>query len=180
MKFKLLLIWAFLMKCHAGYAQTSTADSLLTVLKAELGKEYLYDLEKEKTIKHLQNRLHKIGSANFENQYKLLSQIFEEYRSFRFDSAFTYVKKMIRLSEKFKRKDHLVNSQILLGTTLLNTGFYKEAFDALTVIDTGSLSYASKSDYFICSRKTISGMPKALYLPIALKKPLTWHFYQPL
>jgi hypothetical protein len=158
MKFKLLLIWAFLMKCHAGYAQTSTADSLLTVLKAELGKEYLYDLEKEKTIKHLQNRLHKIGSANFENQYKLLSQIFEEYRSFRFDSAFTYVKKMIRLSEKFKRKDHLVNSQILLGTTLLNTGFYKEAFDALTVIDTGSLSYASKSDYFILRARLYAGI----------------------
>ncbi|HEU4555418.1 MAG TPA: DUF6377 domain-containing protein [Chitinophaga sp.] len=56
---------------------------------------------------------------------------------------------MIELSEKFRKKDHLIQSKILLGHTLLHSGFYKEAFDIIREIDTSTLSGTRKADYLI-------------------------------
>ncbi|WPU97105.1 DUF6377 domain-containing protein [Mucilaginibacter sabulilitoris] len=60
---------------------------------------------------------------------------------------------MIDLCVKFKKKENLIKSKILLGVTLLNSGFYKEAFDVTEKIDTSGLSRALKTDYLVlCAR----------------------------
>lgn len=132
-----------------GYSQNEKSDSLLMVLKSELARENFYDQGKEKRIDMLRSRLLRTDSTNFDAQFGLYSKIFEEYRSFKFDSAFIYVKRMADLSERFQKKDHLIRSQIMLGSTLLNSGFYKEAFDLIGKIDISSLSKALKTDYLI-------------------------------
>jgi hypothetical protein len=141
-----------------GYSQVTKSDSLLTVLKSELAREKVYDQHKEKRINLLRFQLLHTDSTNFNAQFDLYSKIFEEYRSFKFDSAFVYIKRMIDISEKFQKKDHLLRSKIMLGSTLLNSGFYKEAFDITREIDTASLSRALKTDYLFLRARLNAGI----------------------
>jgi len=158
MKLKILLVNVLLTITLYGYAQNKKADSLLTVLKTELSKENFYNLGKQKRIDQLQFRLLHADKRYFDEQYNLYSKIFEEYHSFKFDSAFTYARKMIALSEKFRKKDKLIKSQILLGSTLLNSGFYKEAFDIINHIDTNKLSKTLKTDYLLLTARLNAGI----------------------
>jgi hypothetical protein len=127
-------------------------------LKSELAKENLYDEGKEKRINQLRFQLLHADSTNFHTQFDLYSKIFEEYHSFKFDSAFVYIKRMIDISEKFQKKDDLIRSRITLGSLLLNSGFYKEAFDVIGEIDENSLSQAFKTDYLFLRARLNAGI----------------------
>lgn len=153
MKTTILFISFFLFANFCGYSQDTRSDSLLKVLKNELTRESFHNRSKEKRIRLLQRCLLHTDNTNFDAQYNLYSKISDEYHSFKFDSAFVYVKKMIDLCVKFKKKENLIKSKILLGVTLLNSGFYKEAFDVTEKIDTSGLSRALKTDYLVlCAR----------------------------
>ena len=158
MKIKILFINFFLLASSGGYSQDVKSDSLLNVLKFELARENFHDLNKKKRINLLQYRLLHTDTANFDAQYDLYSRISDEYHSFKFDSAYTYVKKMIDLSVKFKKKKNLIQSEILLGITLLNSGFYKEAFDITEKIDTTGLTNALKTDYLVLHARLNAGI----------------------
>ena len=129
------------------YAQNPKSDSLLKVLKSELTRENLYDQQKQQRINRLRTQLLHTDSTNFNAQFDVCFKIFEEFHSFKFDSAFVYIQKMSNLAERFHQKDKLIRSRIMLGTILLNSGFYKEAFDVTEQINEGLLSDTLKTDY---------------------------------
>jgi hypothetical protein len=158
MKIKILFITFFLLASFGGYSQDAKSDSLLKVLKYELARENFHNLNKEKRINLLRYRLLYTDTADFDAQYDLYSRISDEYHSFKFDSAYTYVKKMIDLSVKFKKRKNLIQSEILLGSTLLNSGFYKEAFDITEKIDTSGLTNALKTDYLVLHARLNAGI----------------------
>lgn len=158
MKKNLLFVIFFLLPALHGYSQNLASDNIFKVLKAELEKADRYDTNKEKRIAQLQQALRLTDSKDFDAQYTLYGQIFEEYRSFKFDSAFMYVRKMIALSENFNKPASLINSKILLGSTLLNSGFYKEAFDIVTTIDIANLSDSLKADYLNLRARLYAGI----------------------
>lgn len=141
-----------------GYSQNTKSDSLLRVLRSELTRENFYDQNKGKRINLLRFELLHTDSTNFNSQFDLYSKIFEEYRSFKFDSAFVYIKRMIDISEKFQQKDHLIRSKMMMGSVLLNSGFYKEAFDVTEEIDTARLSNALKTDYLFLRARLHAGI----------------------
>lgn len=155
---KILFGLFFLLVCFNGYSQTRKSDSLLTILKSELTRAHFYDQDKQKRINLLRSELLHTDSTNFDTQFGLCSKIFEEYRSFRFDSAFVYIKQMIDISRKFKKNDHLIRSKMMLGGILLNSGFYKEAFDITREIDTSGLSKALKTDYLFLHARLNAGI----------------------
>ncbi len=155
---KLLFVLLLLFIHFKGYSQTSKSDSLLGVLKLELARERAYDLDKEKRINLLRFELLETDSTDFDAQFDLYSRIFEEYRSFKFDSAFAYVRRIIHICARFREEDHLIRSKLLLGTTLLNSGFFKEAFDVTGEIDTATLSRALKTDYLILQARLNAGI----------------------
>lgn len=155
---KILFVILFLLADFNGYSQNKKTDSLLTALKSELARENFYDQKKEKRINGLQFQLLHTDSTNFNARFNLYSKIFEEYRSFKFDSAFIYVKKMIDISWRFQKMDPLIRSKMMLGNILLNTGFYKEAFDVAEEIDTVRLSSALKTDYLILLARLNAGI----------------------
>jgi hypothetical protein len=144
---KILFIVLFVLTGYSGFSQNNKSDSLLMVLKSELSRENFYDQGKEKRINQLRFQLVRTDSNNFNAQFDLYSRIFEEYRSFKFDSAFVYIKRMIDISEKFQKKDNLIRSKMMMASILLNSGFYKEAFDVTGEIEEGTLSNALKTDY---------------------------------
>ncbi|WP_343690452.1 DUF6377 domain-containing protein [Chitinophaga sp.] len=144
---RILFITVFLLSFFRGYAQHIDADSLIDVLKTELKKEGVYDQGRQNRIAVLRDSLLLADSNNFDLLYRLYSGIYDEYSSFKFDSAYVYVKKRIALAEQFHKKDELIASEIQLGYTLYFSGFYKEAFDVIGKMDTLHFSKTQRSDY---------------------------------
>lgn len=130
------------------YAQGVNTDSLLTVLRSEIDHAHVYDQQKERRIAGLRHALEQAGGERFQEQYNLHSRLFEEYRSYRFDSAFVYVKRMVALATRYGQQDSLLRSELLLGTVCWYSGFYKEAFDIINKIDTNALPADLKGNYY--------------------------------
>lgn len=167
---RILVVVAFLLINLNGYSLHKKSDSLFSILKTELGRTTVYDLEKEKRINLLRYELLQREDADFGGRYGLYAKIFEEYRSFRFDSAFAYVRRMLDISTQFGNRDSLIQSKLLMGSVLLKSGFYKEAFDVIAGIDLGGLSKQQKADFFILRARLNEGIAEydndAYFAPI--------------
>ncbi|MBW8683293.1 DUF6377 domain-containing protein [Chitinophaga rhizophila] len=156
---KVLFVSVFLLLLLSmGHAQTKRSDSLIIVLKSELAKDGQYDKSKEKRIEQLKMHLVGIGAEDFKSRFNLYTDIFREYSSYKFDSAFQYVRLMTDLSEQFGKKQELIQSQILMGTTLVSSGFYKEAFDITDAISSDELPNTLKTDFLFLRARLNAGI----------------------
>ncbi|MCC8407844.1 DUF6377 domain-containing protein [Mucilaginibacter sp. UR6-1] len=139
-------------------AQNVNADSIISVLKKELLKKDVYDVKKEKQIAHLKIHLQDAGHKSPIAQYNICFKIFNLYRAYKFDSAFVYVNKMIGLSGKLNDPEKLTRSRLLLGSILLNSGLYKEAFDVAGQLEHTQLPTNLRSEYLILRARLYAGI----------------------
>jgi tetratricopeptide (TPR) repeat protein len=150
---KILISAGLLLFSISVFSQSQRLDSLLIVLKSEIQKEQEHDSQKYNRIERLKRDLAQHHGVTFKQQYSQLSAIFDEYRSFKFDSAYTWVNRMASIAIRSGDRYRLFNAQILKGNILMGSGYYKEAFDLLAQVDTNHLSKASISDlYFLRAR----------------------------
>ncbi|WP_158795510.1 DUF6377 domain-containing protein [Pedobacter sp. L105] len=144
------------------------------MLKTEISREQHYDLQKQSQILKLKHRFLNNDHAGYKSSYQQDSLLFEEYRSFKYDSAFIYVNRMINLSGFYQSKSNVIKSTIALGTILLNSGMYKEAFDQLEKIDTNGMTTRLQSDYHIFRARLYHGIAEydndAVYSKVYLEK----------
>ncbi|MFC1225176.1 DUF6377 domain-containing protein [Pedobacter sp. BG31] len=144
---KIFVTIILLVHVLAVSAQTSKVDSLWKLLRRELSAENNYIRQKEQKIERLRTQLATVPAKDYLDRYKLLSGLFNEYSSFRFDSAITNGNKLIDLSKKLSDKHYLIQSQMGLATVLVKSGFYKEAFETIAEIDTAGLPGRLRYDY---------------------------------
>jgi hypothetical protein len=81
-----------------------------------------------------------IFKSEEENQlqakYNICLKLYEEYKSFKFDSAFVYAKKMERLADKLNDSSKRNIARIKISFILLSAGLFKETYENLTKINT--------------------------------------------
>jgi len=147
MKKEILVFMILLLSIISAYAQDVKVDSLWKVLRSELVKEGSYIKNKEKRILSVKDRLQKVHQDQIYLRYELLSELFNEYSSFRFDSAITVGHRLIDLSRQLDGKQYLIKAQMGFATVLLKSGFYKEAFDTVREIDTTHLTTKFRYEY---------------------------------
>jgi hypothetical protein len=143
----LLLCFIYLSSsiCFAG----PKTDSLIAKLNIELDNKLLYNQKKEKQIKSLKNKFNKISKNNLQAQYKICAQIYEEYKSYQFDSAYLYVKKLQNISAVLKDRPKQYDSKIKLGFILLSSGMFKETFDSIKDVNVNYLTDSARIDYYL-------------------------------
>jgi hypothetical protein len=145
--FTLIVMLVFF--ASSAYAIEGAADSLWQVLTEELQKERGYINRKEQKIQVLRQRLAKAPAASFNPRFKLAAELFGEYSAYRFDSALTTVHTMIALSKKFGDQESLFQSQKVYATTLIKSGFYREASDVLATIDTTRFTKHNRYEFLL-------------------------------
>src|SRR5476649_1442920 len=120
-----------------SYSAISSAknDSLLSVLKTELGRRKFYDDQKEARINHLKNRLEASSKSDYKSQYEICLKLYEEYKSYQFDSAYVYTQKLLTISRTANDIPKQYEARIKLGSILLYSGMFKETFDCLNQIN---------------------------------------------
>lgn len=161
------------MGVHATYCSDST-DSLLRKLKYELGRQAYYDQQKENRISGLRNALHEIDPGNTNEQFELCLKLYDQYKSYKYDSAYVYAARLGRLSLKAHNKVKENYSKTKLGFILLSAGKYKEAFNIIDQIDHSGFNELALEDYYSILTRAYSDLAgydhDVVYSPIYTAK----------
>lgn len=126
----------------------SRVDSLIGVLKKEIGKQDVYVNQKLERIGKLQERMARVKPADHENRFALYNELYHEYKTFVNDSAFRYARRLIQVSHQLDDPVRIGYAHLKLGFTLLSAGMFKETFDTLRAIDVKTLHDSSRVDYY--------------------------------
>src|SRR5688572_14760090 len=108
-------------------------DSLLIRLNKVLENSEEYTKAKLGRIERYHRQLR--SNPGKEQVFTLLQNLSEEYKTFVYDSAFTYIQKM--LHEAYKQGDavKIAYAKTNLGFILLSSGMFKETLDSLNTLN---------------------------------------------
>ncbi|WDF56715.1 DUF6377 domain-containing protein [Mucilaginibacter sp. KACC 22063] len=151
-----LLLPTLILLLLATQAKSNANDSLYLVLKNEILNKKIFDARKEGRINQLKHTLARTDSSDYNHQYNLCSDIYDEYRDYIFDSAHVYSQKLHYLSTLMHDHNKQHESRIKLATVQLSWGMLKEAFDYINSINPKELSNDLMLSYY--------GLKAAAYL----------------
>ncbi|MGY4536722.1 hypothetical protein ACVW0P_001136 [Mucilaginibacter sp. UYNi724] len=159
MKFFLRFLFAVLLAYPALLFGQGT-DSLINELKTEIGRKNSYDGKKQQRIALLKKRQQNTLKLNYSQQYDLCVKLYDEYKSYQYDSAYVYVNKMKDLSVSMNDMSRAYYSQIKLGFILLSSGMFKETFDSMRKVDPKVLTDSMKVEYYFIMYRCNSDLAK--------------------
>ncbi|MGF7041389.1 DUF6377 domain-containing protein [Mucilaginibacter lappiensis] len=146
MKHFLLIIFISLISVTAYSNATS---DLLDKLKSEINKKSEYDKNKELRIKSLKAQQTKLSKTDYDGQFDVLNNLYNEYKSYHSDSAYVYAHKMIAVSLITGNKTQQHYGYVKLAYILLSSGMFMETLDLLHNVDLNALSNQNKVDYYL-------------------------------
>ncbi|GAB3663158.1 DUF6377 domain-containing protein [Echinicola sediminis] len=123
-------------------------DSLLQALSTTIEERENYIQLKEARIKALKNELKERNLDDLSLTFPLYRKLYDEYRSYQFDSAFTYVLKMQETAYNLDDNEKIMASKLSLGVILRSAGMFKEAFDSLETVKAEVFSDSLKIAYY--------------------------------
>lgn len=136
----------FLISC---FASASTVDPILDSLDHILQKKEVYVKQKYARIRTLKRNVHKYTLSNDNKSlYYDYMNLYEEYKSFKYDSAYYYLESAKSRAHILKDTELLSITKIKEGFVLLSSGLFKEAIDTLNSVDINRLDVNHKYEYF--------------------------------
>jgi hypothetical protein len=130
-------------------ARAQSTDSLLNELNATLERKEEFIQARLKRIQDYKARI-----ANTSERFYLYNKIYEEYKTFIYDSAFIYARKL--QLEAYRQKDpvKIAHAKVKLGFVLLSSGMFNEALDSLGTIRAQGLPDSVKIEYYSVMSRT--------------------------
>jgi hypothetical protein len=166
MKFKEILIsFLFLFNLPIVFA-SSQNDSLLNELSLTIKNNDSYVQEKYDQIERLKQSLTERENSALQRQFHIYNELYKEYRTFRYDSAFSYARKLQHIADLLNDPAKRTYAQLKLSHTLLSSGMYKEALDSLSTLNAGTMPDSIKIDYYALKARTyydLSGYTQDAY-----------------
>ena len=144
---KYLLSVLFLLFVFVPFRAANKTD-LSNELESALKLRNQYSLRKEARIDSLKRLLY--PSMDDNERFRLYNAIYEEYYTYRFDSAMLYVDKeeqvAMALSHPAYRNLSIIHRSVLLSTS----GYFSESIQNLEQIDSRTLNDATRIEYYAC------------------------------
>lgn len=144
-----LIIWG-------NWVSAYGTDSLryrLGQLDAEIAKRGSYLARKDSVIRDLKNKLVAVPATDDERQFCLTSRIYQEYKSFQYDSAYHYASRSLYWAERLKDKDKILSANGNLLFCFFSGGAFKEAADIAGNAPLEGTSPAARGEFYaLCTR----------------------------
>lgn len=140
------LIVAFSFLCPKGNSTSLPLDSMLIQLDTYLKESDQYTEQKEKRIAMWRQHLGKAVSK--EKRYEGSIHLFEEYKSYKYDSAYAYAHQSLQLAQQLQVPGYVAEAKGAIAFCLLSSGLFKEAFDVIEQIDTTNIPISQKIAYY--------------------------------
>jgi hypothetical protein len=133
-------------------------DNLLKDLDKAIDNRAVYLHNKEQRINTLTDILQKSQKSSYQVRNDLYNELYTEYSSFNYDSAFNYSIRILHNAYLSKNEILIDNSRIKVGFTLLSAGLFKETLDTLDNINVKRLSDSIKIQYYSLLARTYFDM----------------------
>jgi DNA-binding CsgD family transcriptional regulator/tetratricopeptide (TPR) repeat protein len=139
-----------LFTCQLAYAQ-SAGDPLIHQLDSVISKRQSYTDKKNERINLYKSRMAQLkGDARFD----LVKDIYNEYKSFVYDSAAVYAAKLQELAYRLNDPVKIADSKIKLAFILTSSGLLNEALDTLHTVHVQGLPDKIRVQYFYLMVRT--------------------------
>lgn len=123
-------------------------DSLISVLKNEINNRDTYVNEKLERIERLRKQLSQTSRNNLENRFAIYNGLYHQYKTFIYDSAFQYAKKLVTTAFQMNDPTLICYARVKLGFILISSGMFKETFDSLKQVEVKYLVDSTRVDYY--------------------------------
>ncbi|RAV99164.1 DUF6377 domain-containing protein [Pseudochryseolinea flava] len=140
MKYSFLMIFVL----YAATAIGQNADSLLRELDKTIAQREQIHQAKLARIEKLRSNVKSLKGEGLFEQYV---SIYEEYKSFLYDSAFSYAQKLHVLAVASGDPLKIEIARMKLGFVLVSSGLFKEAIDTLMQVRSTKLPARERFDY---------------------------------
>lgn len=108
-----------------------------------------YVKEKSYRINRLRKRLQETSSDKHdETAFELNYKLFEEYQSFKYDSAYFYANRALNLAQRLDDADKKVNAQCAIVFCHMSSGLFVEAFNEMEKINLSGTSATVRTKYY--------------------------------
>ncbi len=124
------------------------ADSLLKELNKEMAKSAAYDSIKIRGIDSIK-RTRQAAGNDVAQQYLICRQLYNAYKVFNFDSAFTYAQQLQALAEELHDPVLITDARVKLGYVLLSSGMFTETATFVNTIDPTGAPDSIRSAFFL-------------------------------
>ncbi len=129
---KLLFIAGYFVLSMSLFANNDI-DSLLKVLDSSVDNYQVFSSQKEEQLNKLKELLR--YTNNDDQRYKICGQLYDNYKSYKSDSALTYAQKKLQIAEKMNNRWNLTDAKLNLASIMGTSGMYKESMDILETIN---------------------------------------------
>jgi len=146
MRLKYIIILVFIV-LKAGYSNT-TIDSILRKLDKTIEQREDFLKLKMKRTGILKAELKKVKSSDFIEYFRLNQQLFDEYSSFIYDSAFHYAMQLQATARKANNQQMNAVASLKLSFVLFSSGMFHEALDTLKSINVSALTGKQLVEYY--------------------------------
>ncbi len=126
----------------------SKSDSLISLLTKAIQNKDVPVRSKLQRIGVLKEKLASVKGSSLENQFDLYNALYHEYKTFIYDSAFSYALKLIQTSYKLQDNSRVGYARVKLGFILVSSGMFKETFDSLSVAHVQHMTDSTKVQYY--------------------------------
>jgi hypothetical protein len=137
-----------LLLIYANSIAAPGRDSLLATLNRAIEASPAYDAQKVSAILQLRNALSDSAGASLEARYSIYLRLYNEYKSFMYDSAYAYARKLEYVAYQMKDPYRIVYARVKLGFTLVSSGLFKETFDSLNTLHTSGFPDSIRAEYY--------------------------------
>lgn len=154
-----LTIWVFLLAALPFQTRggSSRTDSLLTELNQALARKAEYDGQRLNRIAVLTSELASL-EVNDDTRFNLALRIYDEYKAFKYDSAFVYSQKLRKLAEALHDSQKIETAKLKLAFVLLSSGLFKETFETIDQIDAGKLTERERYNFYFLKARAYSDL----------------------
>ena len=121
-------------------------EKKLREVDAALEEKALFDAGKEERINRLRGDLR--DAVDESGRWEATYQLYEEYASYKYDSAYNYALVLGELAAHSPIPDLLAEASLAKVICLINAGLYKEAFDTAGTISEEHLSSRARLSYY--------------------------------
>lgn len=140
------LIFIFLFLCPAIFCHATDRDDLLKELDERIGQRQFFMDRKESRIDSLRSLLN--ADISPDERFNLNHQIYEEYSTYRCDSAMRYVFYNRDIADRLNIQEYKDKTAIALSMLLSTTGMYRESLENLNNINQSTLDNSLLPDYY--------------------------------
>lgn len=143
--------WCILLILVLGSLNTnasSKTDSLIQVLVHAIENKDVNVRARLLRIEEMKRRLASLNAASTEDKFTLYNAIYNEYKTFIYDSAFSYAHKLIQSAYELGDNSNIGYAKVQLGFILVSSGMFKETFDSLASVPVSYLADSTKVQYY--------------------------------